>query len=118
MATAAKPEPKPAAQDVKPEGAAPAQTMTGMAMPAPASQPSGPALTKETIVGKKFSAGPYELGFEKDGVLKVKMGDQTMDGTWSIDGATLTAAAAGQELKAEISGSQLLYKGKPLNPVQ
>lgn len=117
---ASTPAPKPVdpPKDVKPEGAAPAQAATGMAAPAPASQPSGDPLTKDTLVGKSFTAGPYQLGFEKDGVLKVKMGDQTMDGTWSIDGNSVTISAMGQEHKAEINGSQLMYNGKALEPVK
>jgi hypothetical protein len=110
--------PAEASQDVKPEGSAPAQAAAGMAAPAPASQPAGAPLTKETIVGKKFSKNGMEFGFEKDGALKVGMGGVTVDGTWSIDGNTVTVAAMGKEYKAEISGSQLLVQGEPLQPVQ
>ncbi|MCC6696603.1 MAG: hypothetical protein IT365_13310 [Candidatus Hydrogenedentes bacterium] len=107
-------EPAPAATG--PESAAPASGDAMSAAPAAdaAAPAAGAALTAESLTGTKWNAGGMAFSFEKDGVLKV---NDTMPGTWSIDGTTLTVGAIGQEFKASIEGDKIIYEGTPLEKV-
>lgn len=103
-----------------PESAAPAASsepmssepaaQTGTEAPAASSAP----LTAETLVGTKWSAGGISFTFEKDGVLKV---NDTVPGTWSLDGTTLKVGAMGEEYSATIEGGKIMYNGNPLEKV-
>ena len=101
-----------------PESAAPASGDAMSAVPAADAAAAVPAagagLTAETLTGTKWNAGGMAFTFEKDGVLKV---NDTVPGTWSIDGTTLKVGAMGQEFTASIEGDKIIYDGTPLEKV-
>jgi hypothetical protein len=76
---------------------------------------AGGALTAEGLIGTKWNAGGMTFTFEKDGVLKV---NDSLPGTWSIDGTTLTVGAMGQDYAATIDGDKIVYDGTPLERAQ
>ena len=41
-----------------------------------------------------------------------------MDGTWKLDGSTLTVSAGGSEYVATIEGDKIMYEGQPFEKVQ
>jgi len=116
----------PKADEAKPESAPAAAATTGMATETPAAAPAAPAapaaaavpagtpITKENIVGTKWSAGGMIFTFEKDGVLKVSAGGNDLAGTWTMEGTALTVSAMGQDFKAEVQGDKITYEGTPL----
>ena len=95
------------------EAAAPAES-DGSATEAAAGVP----LTVETIVGTSWDAEGKILTFEKDGVLKVKLGEMEVEGTWSIEGTTLSAGAMGQSVEATLDGDKIMIDGQELPRVQ
>ncbi|GMU93979.1 MAG: hypothetical protein AMXMBFR4_30370 [Candidatus Hydrogenedentota bacterium] len=80
----------------------------------PPADPSAP-LTAETIVGTKWSVAGMVLAFEPNGVLKL---NDTMDGTWKVDGNTLTVEAMGSSYNAQITGNSISYDGQALERIQ
>ncbi len=116
---------EPAATPAEP-AAAPAEPAAAPAEPAAAAEPSGSAteaaagvpLTVETIVGTSWDAEGKILTFEKDGVLKVKLGEMEVEGTWSIEGTTLSAGAMGQSVTAALDGDKIMIDGQELPRVQ
>ena len=105
--------------DQTPDSEAPTEGTEEMSADAPADaavdatadQAAGAAVTGESIVGTKWSAGGMSFTFEKDGVLKV---NDSLPGTWSIEGTTLKVGAMGQDYSATIEGDKIIYDGTPL----
>lgn len=110
-ATPAAPAPaEPAlATPAAPADAAPASTPA-----APAAAP-GVALDVKTIVGTKWSVAGFVLAFAENGAVKI---NDEMDGTYKIDGSTLTVSAGGQDYVATIEGDKIMYEGQPFEKVQ
>ncbi|MCC6793847.1 MAG: hypothetical protein IT366_01920 [Candidatus Hydrogenedentes bacterium] len=106
----------PAPAPAEPAPAAPA-TPAAPADAAPASTPAAPAaaLDAKTIVGTKWSVAGFTLAFAENGAVKI---NDEMDGTWKIEGNTLTVSAGGQEHVATIEGDKILYEGTPFEKVQ
>lgn len=79
----------------------------------PVSTPAAPsaALDSKTIVGTKWSAAGYTLAFQDNGVVKI---NDDAEGTWKIDGNTLTIEAGGSEYKATLEGDKIMYEGSAL----
>lgn len=80
----------------------------------PAADPTAP-ITAESIVGTKWSVAGMVLAFEPNGVLKL---NDTMDGTWKINGNTLTVEAMGSSYDAQIAGNSISYDGQALERIQ
>jgi hypothetical protein len=93
------------------DAAAPAADAAAPAVPA---APAGAPITKESIVGTKWSAGGMVFTFEKDGVLKVSAGGNDLAGEWKMEGTSLTVSAMGQDFKSEVQGDKITYEGTPL----
>jgi hypothetical protein len=80
--------------------------------PAPA---AGGTLTAETLPGTVWSAGALTIAFQADGKLMV---NDASEGTWKIEGNTLTVAAMGMEIPTQIEGDKIMYNGTPVERVQ
>lgn len=113
------PAANPAAADKAADGGAPA------AASAPA---AAPALTADALANTRWSLKiqgiPVTVAFLPGGkatatapILKAVAGSETVEGTWAINGATLTltAMAKGESQTGtfQISGDQILVDGQP-----
>jgi hypothetical protein len=109
--------------------AAPAgKAATDKAAPTAAAPTAAPALNADTLANTKWSLKikgiPVTVSFMAGGkatasapILKALAGSETVEGTWTVEGAnlTLTAMAKGQAQtgKFQISGDQILVDGQP-----
>jgi hypothetical protein len=83
--------------------------------PPAADAPATADLTAETLTGTTWQAGPLKIAFGPDGGLTI---NDTMTGSWSIDGQQLIVEGGGTEYKAQIKGDTLLYGDLPLVKIQ
>jgi hypothetical protein len=87
----------------------------------PQPPPAGPALDAQTIVGSMWLIEGYTLEFQAEGKVLVYLPGMTpgpqvqgIPGTWTINGATLTATALGQSITGQISGNQIMGPDGPI----
>lgn len=77
-----------------------------------------PALNAGNLAGSAWNVKGITVQLGAGGVATANTPIGAMSGEWSVDGATLTVKAAGREVKAQISGDQLLVDGQPAQRVQ
>jgi len=76
---------------------------------------AGGDLSAETLPGTVWSAGALNIAFHEDGKLMV---NDASEGTWKLEGDSLTVAAMGMEITAQIEGDKIMYNGSPVERVQ
>jgi hypothetical protein len=79
---------------------------------------SGASLNSETMVGTKWSYQGTSLSFDSDGKLTIAAGDETIEGTWSLDGDTITVEVMGEEHTAQIDGDTITVDGNTIERVE
>ncbi len=86
---------------------------------APAPVATAWVITSETIVGTKWSFQGMSVTFTSGSTLTVDVGGgETVDGTWRIDGNTLTVTVMGDDIAAEIKGDKVYVEGNELTRVE
>jgi hypothetical protein len=76
-------------------------------------------ITAETLVGTKWSFQGMTVSFDSGSTFSVDAGGgETIEGTWRIDGNTLTVSIMGEETAAEIQGDKIYVDGNELSRVE
>lgn len=77
-----------------------------------------PLLTAENLVGSAWNVSGYTINLGAGGVATAALPFGQVQGTWSINGATITVRAMNKTVTGTISGDQILIDGKPATRVQ
>ena len=79
---------------------------------------SSNALTAETIAGTTWTADGATVLFLAGGVLKIYADNEEVEGTWYVEGNTITVSVMDEEETGQIEGDTIIINGTELERVE